>query len=146
MMKARLGDGTPERIAVPVLPRLEGDDEVEGPLRDLARAGRDDARRGFAFRHADSAFVRVRGEVFDAARRRRSVAQEFVQRLDGRDALVVAVAARMVVRPGDFFRILIVALVARLVRVLVFAVKEVCAPDAAQGAERRPEVLMIARG
>src|ERR1044071_3166488 len=66
-------------------------------------------------------------------------------RLDERDTLIVAIAARMIVGPGDVFRILIVARVPRFVRVLMFAVKEVCAPDAAERAERRPQILVIAR-
>jgi hypothetical protein len=65
---------------------------------------------------------------------------------DRRDALVVAVAARVIVGPGDVFRLLIVARAPGLVRVLVLAVEEVCAPDAAERAERRAEVLMVARG
>ena len=53
-------------IGLPVLLSLEGNDQVERSLRDLARPRRDHAGRTLAFRHTDPAFVRMRGEIFDA--------------------------------------------------------------------------------
>src|SRR3954471_6437203 len=101
MMKARLGNSPPEAVAVPVLFLLEGDDQVEGPLCDTAHAGRDDTRAPLVFRDTDPTLVRVRREIFDAARSRRVAAQEFVHGSIGRDPLVIAVAAGVVVGPGD---------------------------------------------
>ena len=67
MMKARLGNGSPELIPVPVLLFLECHNQIKGTLRDLARTGRDYARVALAFRYSDSAFMRVRGKIFDVA-------------------------------------------------------------------------------
>src|ERR1700687_1215905 len=51
----------------------------------------------------------------------------------------------MIIRPRDRGSVLIIARVSRLVRVLVFRVKEMRAAHAPQGAERRSQILMIAR-
>src|SRR5829696_9925158 len=66
--------------------------------------------------------------------------------LAGRDRLIIAVAARMVVGPVDVLGLTVVARAPRLVRVLVLAVEEVCAADAAERAEGRAQILMVARG
>ena len=124
------------RVAVRVPLALEGDDQVERAPRHSAHARGDHVCRTQPLRDAHTALVRVRGEVLDAARGVRGVAQKFVQRLSVRDALVVAVAARMVVGPRDVRRLIVVALAPRLVRVLVFAVEEVRAADPAERAER----------
>ena len=67
-----------------------------------------------------------------------------MNRLDAGNPLVVAVPARVIVGPGDQFCILIVADLARFVRVDVSCVKEVCPPEAAQVAQRRSQILMVA--
>src|SRR6266849_4213292 len=51
----------------------------------------------------------------------------------------------MIIWPRDRWRVLIVAGVSRLVRVLVPRVKKMRAAYAAQGAKRRSQILMIAR-
>src|SRR6185503_5095348 len=72
-------------------------------------------------------------------------AHQFVKRLERRDLLVVAVAARVIVGPRDAGRDAIVGNVTRLIRIEVIAVKEMGAPDAAESTQRGAEVLMIAR-
>src|SRR5260370_27373472 len=51
----------------------------------------------------------------------------------------------MIIRPRDRWRVLIVARVSRLVRVVLLRVKKMRAAHAAQGAKRRSQILMIAR-
>src|SRR5438270_905108 len=137
VVEARLGDAAPECVALPDARALEGDGEVEGAARRLAHAGRDDARPRLARRDADRALVRVRGEKSDHAAGRFPAAEEFVHRPGGLDLLEVAVAARMIVRPGDGGRLCVVGAAARLVGLRVARVEEVGRADAAERAERR---------
>src|SRR2546423_9307288 len=110
-MKARLCDGATQCVAVPVLCTIEGDHQIKRAMCHLTYASCDNAGMPLVFRYTDSAFMRVRGEILNHAGSRVWVIEEFMNRLNGRDSLIVAVAARMIVRPRDSFSVLIVALV-----------------------------------
>src|SRR6266516_3543652 len=144
-MKAGIGDGSPQRIAVAISHPFKRNDQVERPMRHLAYAGRNHPRVLFSFWNTDTAFVRVCGKILNHAGSGVRIAQQFVDWLDRSDALVAPVAARMIIRPQDRFRIPIIARVAGLVRIRMFSVKEMRAAHASQGTKRRSQILMIAR-
>src|ERR1041385_2089368 len=108
MMKAGLRDRMAQMMAMIVSSAFECDNQIERSTRYLTNSGRDHSRTIFTVRHTDTTFVWMRGEVFN---RSRSISQQFMHRLEGRDLLIVAVCARMIVGPGNR---LIVAIVASL--------------------------------
>jgi hypothetical protein len=67
-------------------------------------------------------------------------------RLYGRDYLIIAVAAGMIVRPRDGSRVGIVNCAPCFIRVEISRVKKMRAPDAAQRAERGAQILMVPCG
>jgi hypothetical protein len=66
-----------------------------------------------------------------------------MDRFGRRDLLEVAIAARVVVRPGNPDRLHIVTHVSQFVEPAVLALKEVCAADASEVVHRRSNVLMV---
>ncbi len=141
-----MGHGAAEQAGVAVAGTLESNDEIEGPPAGGAVANRDHAGGLVTRRSAHRAFVRVRRKEFERARRIPGIAEQGVNRLDCGDPLEVAVPAGVVVRPRDRRRFPIVDLMAGWVGLQVSAVEVVCSSDAAQGAERGAQVLMIPRG
>lgn len=69
--------------------------------------------------------------------------QQLVHRLDRRYLLEVAIASRMVVRPGNRLRLDIVGHMSRFVGFWILTMKEMRAAHASQVVYRRPKVLMI---
>src|SRR5712692_182972 len=98
-MKARFGDRPPQSIAVAIRHAFKRNDQVEGSMRHLAYTGRNHARVLFSFRNTNAAFVWVRGEILDQARSGVGITQQFVNWFDRNDALIIAVAARMIIGP-----------------------------------------------
>ena len=96
--------------------------------------GGDNPRVLFILRHAHAALVRVRRKILNHTSR---TLEQFVHRIDSRDLLIIAVRARMIIRPRDRFAFHIVAHVARLIGFLMLRVKEVRSPDSAQRTQRR---------
>ena len=68
-----------------------------------------------------------------------------MQWLDRCDLLIVAVAAGVIVRPGDGRGLPIVVDVSRLIGIEIVAMKEMRTADSAKRAQRGAEVLMISR-
>src|SRR6185295_12991565 len=97
-MEARLRDCAAATIAVLIGSVVECDDEIELLARCLAQSGGDDAAVTCVLRHADAALMRMRWEIFDNSR---STLEQFVNRLDRRHALIVAVRARVIVGPAN---------------------------------------------
>src|ERR1043166_109047 len=122
---------------------LESNDEIEWAMRDLARPGCNYIRVHFVFGHADRSFVRMGGKELEW---RRSVHQQFMNWRDCVDLLIIAVAARVIVGPGDAFRILIISDMTRFIRVRMPGMEKMGAAYSAQSAKRRSQILMIASG
>src|SRR5437879_10374584 len=100
-MKARLGYPPTDRVALLVFRSLESDDEVEGAPGLLAFADGDDARVLFTVGNADRAFMGMSRKIFNHPGRRTRIVQQLMHRLSGRDDLIIAVAAGMIIRPRD---------------------------------------------
>src|ERR1043166_10207010 len=120
---------------------LESNDEIEGAMRDLARPGCNYIRVHFVFGHADRSFMRMGVKELEW---RRSVHQQFMNWRDCVDLLIITVATRVIVGPGDAFRILIISNVTRFFRFRMPAMKEMGAAYSAQSAKRRSQILMVA--
>ena len=72
---------------------LERDHQVKRPTRHLTYASRNHPRVFVSIGNADAAFVRVGRKILNHARNVIWVPQEFVNRLDGSDPLIIAIAA-----------------------------------------------------
>ncbi len=92
-MKAGIGDGSSQCIAVTISQAFKRNDQVEGAMRHLAYAGGNHPRVLFSFRNTNAAFVWVCGKILNCAGSRVWVAQQFVNWLDRSNQLVVAIAA-----------------------------------------------------
>ena len=82
------------------------------------------------------------GEVFDC-RAVRSF-EKFVRFADNFDFLIIAVCAAVIIRKINCCRFLIVAFVPVMFGIILFRVKIMRRADAADRAERRSHILMIA--
>jgi hypothetical protein len=71
VVKARLSDPPPEKVAIGVARALEGDNQIEGAAGYQARPSRYDPCALFAGGHADRPFVRMGWEQLDHAGRSR---------------------------------------------------------------------------
>src|SRR5207253_10476469 len=98
---ARLGYPATVHVALLVFRSLESDDEVECAPGLLAFADGDDARVLFIVGNADRAFMRMSRKISDHPPRRARIVQQLMHRLYGRDDLIIAVAAGMIIRPRD---------------------------------------------
>src|SRR2546425_8475444 len=101
MMKACLGYPSTERVALLVFRSLESNDEVECPTGLEALTNGDDARVRFALGHADRSFMRMSRKISNDPGRRARIVQQLMYRLYGRDDLIIAVAAGMIIWPRD---------------------------------------------
>src|SRR2546428_4840835 len=108
MMKACLGYPSTERVALLVFRSLESDDQVECATGLPAFANSDDARARFAVGNADRAFMGMSRKISNHPGRRTRIAQQLMDRIHGRDDLIIAVAAGMIIRPRDGPRVGIV--------------------------------------
>jgi len=122
---------------------VERDGEVEWPARSQTSTGRNDARAPFPPGHADRTLVRMGRKKLDYPGRRGRTQQQLVYGFDRRDLLDVAIAAGVVVRPGNRGRLHIVTHVSRFVELAVLNLKEMCGTHASQVAHRRSNILMI---
>ena len=68
-----------------------------------------------------------------------------MSRLDGRDFLIIAVVAGMIVRPGDCRSLMIITNVTTFIGLRMPSVKEMRAAHSAEGTKRRSQILMISR-
>src|SRR5438309_2722131 len=108
MMKAGLGYPSTDRVALLVFRSLESDDEVECAPGLPAFANGNDARVLFAIGNADRAFMGMSRKISHHPGRRARIVQQLMHRLYGRDDLIIAVAAGMIIRPRDGPRVGIV--------------------------------------
>src|SRR5437870_5437501 len=108
VMKACLGYPSTERVALLVFRSLESDDEVECATGLEALANGDGARVRFAVGYADRAFMRMSRKISHDPGRRARILQQLMYRLYGRDDLIIAVAAGMIIWPRDGSRVRIV--------------------------------------
>src|SRR5687768_14039046 len=99
-MKTRLSDGSSQVVAVSIQSTLKCYDQVEVTSSHLTGSGGDDARVLVILGHAHAALVRMRGKILDHAGR---TLEQFVERSDSRDLLIIAVRARVIIGPGDRF-------------------------------------------
>ena len=76
-------------------------------------------------------FMRMRREEINQTGRRGGIAHQLVNRFDNSNLLIIAITTRMVIRPGDCGRVLIVTCVLRLIGVQVGRVEEMRGADAA---------------
>ena len=122
---------------------LESDDQIEIFAGRSAFAFGDDASRIVRLGFADTAFVRMSGKVFDCRAVR--FFEKFVQFTDDFDLLIIAVCAAVIIREINCLCFLIVAFVSVIFGIILFRVKIMRRADAADRAERRSHILMIAR-
>src|SRR5438445_39624 len=108
VMKARLGYSSTERVALLFFRSLESDDQVECATGLPAFANGNDARVLFTVGNADRAFMGMSRKISNHPGRRTRIVQQFMHRLYGRDDLIIAVAAGMIIRPRDGPRVGIV--------------------------------------
>ena len=90
-----------------------------------------------------STLMRMGGKKLDHAGRGAGIEQEFVNGFERRYLLEVAIASRVVVRPGNRLRLDIVWRVSRFVAFSILTMKKMRAAHASQVVYRRPNVLMI---
>ena len=109
---------------------FEGDRKVALPARRQALTGRNDARAPFVARNADSTLMRMGGKKLDHTGRGGGIEQKSARRFERRYLLVVAIASRVVVRPGNRLRLYIVGHVSRFVEFSILTIKEMRAAHA----------------
>jgi hypothetical protein len=130
----------PEFIAT----SLKRHNQVKRTAGYLTLADRNYPSLSFRLGRSHCAFVGVSREKLDQARRRRRIAHQLVNGFDWSDSLIVAIAARMVIRPGDRRCVFIVSRTSRLIGVLVRRVEKMRRADPANRADRCAQILMIA--
>src|SRR5437660_11141202 len=101
VMKARLGYPSTERVALLVFRPLERDDQVECAPGLPAFASSNDTRVLFAVGNAHRAFMGMSRKISNHPGRRTWIVQQLMHRLYGRDDLIIAIAAGMIIRPGN---------------------------------------------
>jgi hypothetical protein len=112
VVKTRFSHSATELITVTIRTLFKRNDEVELASTHLTRAASNHSRMRFTFRYTHTAFMRMRRKVFN-------VPEQFMDRLDSRDFLIVAIRARMIVGPRDHRVVRIVANIARRIRILM---------------------------
>jgi hypothetical protein len=143
-MKAWFSYSPAEVVSVFVPLSLKSYNQVKRAAGCLANARRKDASVAFWLGHSNATFMRVRGEEFDQARRRSRIAQQVMNRLDLSDSLIVSITSRVIIRPGYCQCVPIVSCALRLIGVQVRRVEEMRGADAANRADGRAQILMIA--
>src|SRR5215831_4317941 len=114
---------------MPVATMFESDAQIERPLRNLTRTNGDHARMLFTLRNSHGTLVLVSWKEFNHAGRINRIEQDLMDRRRRRDSLIIAIAAGMIVRPGDIFCLLIVAHVSRFVGIRMSCVEEMGPAD-----------------
>ena len=93
MVKAGFGDGPSQRVAMLITRALKRDDQIKGSMRHLTYASRNHPRVFFSNGNADGAFVWMGRKILNHARNVIWIPEEFVNRFDGSDPLIIAVTA-----------------------------------------------------
>jgi hypothetical protein len=145
-MKTGMGERAAQPVTLAVLAFFECHDQVKNPIRHRALAHSDDPSIRFAFRRAHCALVRVGGKELDQFPLRARKAEQFVNRFDANEVLIVAVSPGMVIRPRNGGGLRVIHGAARNVRILIARVEKMGRADSAKRADRRAGILVIACG
>src|SRR5690349_19446206 len=108
-MKTRFRYCSTQFVTMSIACTLKRNDEIEITPTHLALPAGDHARVIFTIRYTHAAFVRMRREILNHTGR---TLEQFMNRIDCLDPLVVAIRARVIIGPVDCSTLDIVASIA----------------------------------